>query len=45
LTQAARDDDVMEGRGGLSREADQPAFNRTEKQRQDGPGGNHGLYF
>jgi len=39
LTQAARDDDVMEGRGG------ETALNRTEKQRQDGPGGNRGLYF
>ncbi len=45
LTQAARDDDVMEGRDRLSREADQPALNRTEKHRQDGPGGSRGLYF
>jgi putative transposase len=39
LTQAARDDDGIEGR---DRET---ALNRTEKHRQDGPGGNSGLYF
>jgi hypothetical protein len=39
LTQAARDDDGMTGRDG------ETAPNRTEKHRQDGPGGNRGLYF
>ncbi len=39
LTQAARDDDGIEGR---DRET---ALNRTEKHRQDGPDGNRGLYL
>ncbi len=39
LTQAARDDDGMNGRDG------ETAINRTEKHRQDGPDGNRGLYF
>jgi putative transposase len=39
LTQAARGGDDMDGR---DRET---ALNQTEKHRQDGPGGNRGLYF
>jgi putative transposase len=39
LTQAARGGDDMDGR---DRET---ACNQTEKHRQDGPGGNRGLYF
>ena len=39
LTQAAHDDDGKTGRAG------ETAVNRTEKHRQDGPGGNRGLYF
>lgn len=39
LTQAARDDDEMDGRDG------ETALNRTEKHRQDSPDGNRGLYF
>ncbi len=39
LTQAARDDDGMEGRDA------ETALNRTEKHRQDGPDGNRRLYF
>ena len=40
LTRAARDGAGEDGRDGLSREADQPALNRTEKHRHDGPDGN-----
>jgi putative transposase len=39
LTQAARDDNGIEGRDG------ETALNRTEKHRQGGPDGNRGLYF
>ena len=45
LTQAARDGADEDGRDGLSRRADQPPLDRTEKHHHDRRGGNPGLYF